>query len=111
MFELSFHICIMKAHVSFPPTPENIILSTQLNGGSDSVFKLHGCTCNYSKIGICCGTVHVSRMGKEIGSAPQKLHSCFFLQRFHNRNSFFESFFNVKNTSIASHYICIVETV
>src|SRR5437868_6116385 len=67
---LSFHIGIKQAHISFAASPENIILSAKLNGSIQRCFNLCSCMCQYMKIGIGCGAIHIPPVRKKIGSAP-----------------------------------------
>ena len=110
MFELSFHICIMKSHITFPASPEYIIFTSQGYGCINSVFKLYSSIGNNCKIGICGSAIHISRVRKKICCSPEKLNSSLFLHLFHNRNNLAESFFNFKN-SAASDNICIVKAI
>ena len=73
VFLLALLVGIEQTHIAFASTPENVVLSTEFNGGIDGVLDLHDSTGNNVEVGIGRGSVHVTLVAEDIGCSPEIL--------------------------------------
>jgi hypothetical protein len=69
------HIGVQQAHIALAATPENIILTTQLDGGIQCCLYLRACMCEDVEIRISGSAVHIARVRKQVGRAPKELYA------------------------------------
>ena len=72
MIPFPFHICIEQGQVSLTATPEDNMFSSEFEGCIQDPLYCTGGVGEYMEIRIGHSPIHVPRMGKEIGCAPEQ---------------------------------------
>ena len=75
LVELALHVGVEQSLVAFAPAPQHVVFAAQLLRNVERLLHLRGGVGENLGIGIGCRAGHEARIGKQVGRAPQKLHT------------------------------------
>ena len=87
MVELALHVGIEQCGITFAATPEGIASAAEIMGDFHGLFDLGAGEGKDVKVGAGGRPVHVSRVGEEVGGAPEEFDAgarLFVLKDFYD---------------------------
>ena len=111
MFEFPFHVRVQQRGVAFAPAPEDVVFAAEFDGRVNRGFDLRRAMRQHMKIRVRRSAVHIARMRKKIGRAPQQLDPgvCLFL--FRQRDDFFQIRFRFFNRISFRRDVAVMEAI